>query len=353
MGAIIVKNGNIIGSGMHWASGSPHAEVAALKDLTPEETNGATIYVTLEPCCHWGKTPPCTDLLIQHRFANVIYGLRDPNPTVAGKGAAALTQAGMVCEQHTLPEIESFYESYQFWWTHRRPRVIAKLAVSLDGKIALSGGKPIRLTGPAVAQFTHLQRRYADAILTTAKTIQHDNPALNVRLSSEMSGDVAEMGEVISPIAKPIYILDSHCQTSLTAKIWNTASRVTIFHAQHLSDESSKALNAFKARGANTVPVPMISSNATHPNTHRLDLQEALETMGTEGVHECWVEAGGQCFTHLLQNNLVQRAYVYVAPKCLGKDAWPGFPVDSDVFIGAKDYNWQIIGEDAVCEITW
>ena len=151
VGAVIVKQGNIIGSGFHWASGFPHAEVVALEGLTPDETDGATIYGTLEPCCHWGKTPPCTDRLIQHHFAKVIYGLSDPNPDVAGKGVAALAEVGIVCEQLTLPEITAFYESYQFWWKYRRPRVIAKLAVSLDGKIALSSGKPISLTGATVA----------------------------------------------------------------------------------------------------------------------------------------------------------------------------------------------------------
>jgi diaminohydroxyphosphoribosylaminopyrimidine deaminase/5-amino-6-(5-phosphoribosylamino)uracil reductase len=353
VGAVIVKQGKIIGSGNHWASGFPHAEVAALEGLTPEETDGATIYVTLEPCCHWGKTPPCIDRLIQYRFAKVIFGLPDPNPNVAGKGAAALTQAGILCEQLTLPEIVSFYESYQFWWKYRRPRVIAKLAVSLDGKIALKNGKPISLTGAAVGQFTHLQRRYADAILTTAMTIQHDDPALNVRLLGEVGGNIAILEEGVNPISKPIYILDSDCRIPLTAKIWNTASRVTIFHAHNLSDEGNKALKAFKEQGANTVPLPLKTSEISPGSTHRLDLKVALEAMGADGIHECWVEAGGQCFTGLLQEKLVQRAYIYVAPKCLGRDAWPGFPVDSDVFVGAKDYNWQIIGEDAVCEFNW
>ena len=344
MGAVIVKAGKVIGTGVHWASGFPHAEIAALNDLTPDQTASATLFVTLEPCCHWGKTPPCTDRIIQHRFAKVVYGLRDPNPAVSGQGCRVLLEAGIACEQLELPEITDFYQSYCFWWQHHRPRVVAKLAMSLDGKIALSGGKPIAITGAALTAFTHRQRRLADAILTTVKTIQNDDPQLNVRLATSPDGQSSSIkNEVVS---KPIYILDTHCRMSLTARIWDTASRITLLHGAEIPSSEKTALQALQDRGAQTVAIPQ--------NAHgRLNLTAVLEAIGSDGIHELWVEAGGQCFSSLIQDKLVQRAHIYLAPMTLGADAVPGLGRNTDVFVGAKDYNWQIVGRDAVCTIDY
>ena len=116
VGAVVVKDGRIIGQGCHFASGSPHAEVEALSACS-EDPAGSTIYVTLEPCCHWGKTPPCTSLLIEKKVGKVVYGFPDPNPVVEGKGAEALQHAGIPCERENNPEVNRFYESYAYWTT--------------------------------------------------------------------------------------------------------------------------------------------------------------------------------------------------------------------------------------------
>jgi diaminohydroxyphosphoribosylaminopyrimidine deaminase/5-amino-6-(5-phosphoribosylamino)uracil reductase len=126
VGAVVVKNNKVISTGFHFASGAPHAEVDALNKCG-DEARGATIYVTLEPCCHWGKTPPCTQLLIDRGIKTVIYGLSDPNPLVAGKGHANLEAANISCEQYTVPEISAFYASYYYWHKTGLPWVTAKI----------------------------------------------------------------------------------------------------------------------------------------------------------------------------------------------------------------------------------
>src|SRR3990167_3956342 len=181
VGAVIVKEGQVISTGTHLGSGHPHAEIEALKSLG-DQAKGATLIVTLEPCCHFGKTPPCTDQIIKSGIGEVYFVLLDPNPVVAGKGVTALKKAGIRCELIDLPEIRAFYESYIYWINNHRPWVTAKMALSLDGKIAGPDRVSVNITGKALQQLTHQYRQKSDALLTTINTIIHDNPQLNVRL---------------------------------------------------------------------------------------------------------------------------------------------------------------------------
>lgn len=302
------------------------------KKIDPELAKDATVYITLEPCCHHGRTPPCTDFLIRRKVKKVIYGMQDPNPEVAGRSAAILQAAGIACEQISVPEIDDFYRSYQYWWQHKMPWVTAKIALSLDSKIAAPGGKPIAITGPEARLLTHQWRKRSDALFTTASTIIQDNPELNVRLPEETYG-------------KPVYVLDSWLRTPLHSEIFNTATQLTFFHR---IDAPAGTLAAMQERGVNCVPI-----GADLHHQQYLNLNAIMHVLAVEGVHDLWVEAGGNLFSHLLEANLIQRALFYVAPKFLGDHAITAFHADADYLRDAKQISWQQIGQDVAGEILF
>jgi diaminohydroxyphosphoribosylaminopyrimidine deaminase/5-amino-6-(5-phosphoribosylamino)uracil reductase len=327
VGAVIVKNNQIIATGYHYGPGYPHAEVDALNKIDETASRGATLYVTLEPCRIWGRTPPCTDLLISRGIVQVIYGIKDPNPQVAGQGIAQLEQAGIQCVQEPSLEVEEFYRAYKHWWHTGMPFVTAKLALSLDGKIAGKDG-PVAITGKKLAQFTHQQRMQADAILTTARTIICDDPLLNVRLTQET-------------IAKPLYILDTHLATSNNAKIWQSAKTLTFFHADTVSQEQ---ISAKQSRGARCIAVPLT-------NNHCLDWQALLQQIGSDGFHAVWMEAGGQAFESLLQTDYCQQVYLYIAAKVLGEAALTGLR-HANVLERFQNIHWQVCDKDVICQLN-
>jgi diaminohydroxyphosphoribosylaminopyrimidine deaminase/5-amino-6-(5-phosphoribosylamino)uracil reductase len=209
VGAIIVKDHKVLATGFHLGPGTHHAEVDAIKKLSPAETAGATIYISLEPCCHFGRTPPCTDALIQAGIKRVVYGYEDPNPLVKGKSQSLLQAANISCDYLPIAEIDAFYQSYSHWHLTKMPFITAKIALTLDGKMAGKLGQPIAITGPALQEFTHQSRKLSDAILTTAETILKDDPQLNIRLKNTI-------------FTKPIYILDRQLKVSPEARIFST-----------------------------------------------------------------------------------------------------------------------------------
>lgn len=326
VGALVVKEGRIIGEGAHWACGYPHAEAAALEPLG-KEAEGAVLYVTLEPCAHHGRTPACTDLIIRSGIREVFFGMRDLNPHVRGFGAAFLEKAGIPCRLLNLPEIHAFYESYAFWLRHHRPFVTVKLATTLDGKIAGPKGQPIAITGEECRQFTHQSRFESDAILTTIATILSDDPQFNVRLGEETH-------------KKPLYILDSQLRLPLNARVFQTTESITVFHADSAPEEKRKNLAALG-----------VSCIAVQSDEQGLNLAEILNRIGKEGRHDLWVEAGGRCLQSFLQQNLAQRAYIYVAPKILGNEATGAF-LSPHSFPTAQ-IAWKILGSDAVARISF
>lgn len=319
VGAVVVKNGVVISEGKHWACGHAHAEVDAIQSLSPEQMKDATIYVTLEPCCHRNKrTPPCTDLIIRSGIKEVYYAFKDPNPEVAGQGALLLQKEGIVCQQLELDEVTRFYQSYSYWWKHHKPWITAKLALSLDGKIALQSGIPTAISGEKCNQYTHEWRKKSDAILTTAKTILADDPQLNVRLNAEI-------------IQKPVYILDRQLQVPLSARIFKTASKVVLFH--DVDVEESKLLQ--------NAHIQYVKINSLEG---KLDLEAVLIHLGKEGVHDLWIEAGGTCVQSFMQQKLLHRLILYVAPKILGPEAYPAF---SEHFTFDQGFlQWKSLGDD-------
>ena len=327
VGAVVVKNGKIIAQGAHEYCGAAHAEVAALQD-SEGDPRGATLYISLEPCRHWGQTPPCTDAIIEAGIAEVIYGADDPNPQMAGQSAVILQQAGISTRRIALPAIEDFYRSYRYWWQNHRPWVTAKLAMSLDGKIAGAGGKPVKITGDRLKAYTHQCRRQSDAILTTARTVNNDDPQLNVRL------------EEIN-ISKPIYIIDTHLSLKEDLKIYQTAKSLTVFHAEDASHDKRQLL---LSQG--------IHCHALLSHEKGVDLIGMINAIGDDGVHDLWVEAGGVLLQSLLEEALVQEVYFYVGTKMLGSDALPGLTGHEDLLAIAKSYQWHMVGEDVYCHFN-
>lgn len=326
VGAVIVKNNKIIGAGFHHGPGTPHAEVEAFENCS-EDPSGAAIYVSLEPCCHWGRTPPCVDLIIKEGISIVYYGSIDPNPIVSGRGMLKLQEAGISCNHLALPEVDKFYKSYNYWNQTGLPWVTAKLALSLDGRIAGEEGETTIITGETAAEFTHYQRYRTDAILTTARTIEKDDPKLNVRLAH-------------GNYKKRIYILDRTLTIDNTKKIFQTAEEVIIFY------DSKTSKSAIDLPNAVFHPVKITDDN-------KLNFREILSIIGKDGVHDLWVEAGATCFNTLLNENLLNKAYIYMSLKILGDKALHAFNSSTDLLFSAKNINWQQLGRDMVCEMDF
>lgn len=326
VGALIVKDGVIISEGAHQACGQPHAEAVALQILGGV-ASGATLYVSLEPCCHQGRTPPCTEAIVAAGIRTVIYGYQDPNPIVAGQGHQQLLAAGVEVLHLSLAEIDEFYRSYRHWQLHQKPWVRAKIALSLDGKIAGPAGERIHITGLPLKQHTYRCRQRSDAILTTAKTILHDDPSLDVRLENIIEN-------------KRLYILDRGLQLSVQAQIWKNTQPITVFYS---AEKSGKLAAERVKQGVHYIEVS--------EHNKQLDLDQILAQIGQDGVHDLWVEAGGILLESLLAVDCVDELQIVCAPTWLGSDAQSAFSSNSLNFERFSQKLWVQIGDDAVCEM--
>lgn len=320
VGAVVVKNNAIIAQGFHKGAGTAHAEVDAITKLNDIDCDGATLYVTLEPCCHYGRTPPCTELIIKKRFSAVYYAYRDPNPLVLGRGEQVIQAARIVCKHFPLPAIDNFYESYEYWIMHKRAFVTAKLAMSLDGKIALKGNKPIQLTNSMANNLTHQYRKDTDAILSTSQTIISDNPRFDARIDNRC-------------YKKKLFIIDGHRPISTNAKIFSTTEEITL-----LTNMPEK----YKSQTA-------ISCQKLSADENKINLQEAIDYISQLGIHNIFVESGGTLLTSLLKENLINRLLIYVCPTILGEHAIPAitdattipkasWKIFDDVIMGLFDF---------------
>lgn len=327
VGAVLVRGMEVVGAGHHWGAGFPHAEVVAVESAG-EKARGATLYVTLEPCCHWGRTPPCTGLIREKGISRVIFGFRDPNPKVSGGGEAELRRAGIAVERVSTPEIDAFYGPYAHWVRTGRPFVTAKLAMSLDGRISGPGGRPLRLTGAQTGERTHRARRAADFLLTSLRTMTADDPRLDARI-----------GERTYP--KRVGVLDRLAELPEDARLWSSAEKITVFHG---SDAPADRLDRLRLRGAELVGVS--------PREGRLDLDEVLAKIGIQGFHSLWVEAGGRVFQSLVSAGLADRAWVYVAPVALGEGI-RAFEGAEAALAKATSVVWSSAGVDVVGEFSF
>ena len=325
VGAVAVQNNHIIAKAYHPGAGKPHADQILLSELPPNLPN-VTLYVTLEPCNHWGKTPPCVEAIIAYGIQRVVYAYRDPNPVVhANNSPSLLKQHGIDVVFYPLTEIDHFYTSYQHWQLTKKPWVTAKMAQTLDGMCAGPDRERVNISNHLCSQFTHQQRLYTDVILTTARTINQDNPLLNARLSEQ------------NPLAKSIAIIDPQLQLNPESHILKTAKHCYIYHDVAIPIKTSYEHCSYYG---------ILSSSG------RLNLPAIIAHLGNLGFHDVWVEAGGTLFSALHQAKLVNRTYLYVAPMILGKQATLAYPTEV-MFKQARSINWQAMGDNALAVIDW
>lgn len=295
VGCVIVNDGAVVGEGWHEKAGGPHAERVALA-AAGEAARGATAYVTLEPCCHHGRTPPCTDALIDAGVARVVAAMQDPNPQVAGQGMAKLVAAGISAECGLLNgEARELNLGFVSRMTRGRPWARSKLASTLDGKTALQNGVSQWITGPAARQDGHRWRARACAILTGLGTVRRDDPRLNVR----------DVGTPRQPLK---VVVDSRLEISPSARLL-AEGQVLLATA---SPDPEKAA-ALLARGAEVAVLP--------DGQGRVDLPALLRELGRRGINEVHVEGGYRLNGALLALGLLDELVLYMAPCLVGDTA--------------------------------
>lgn len=322
VGCVIAQGEEIVGEGWHERAGEPHAEVNALRAAGPKAI-GATAYVTLEPCSHHGRTPPCVDALIAARVARVIFAAQDPNPRVSGRGAETLRRAGITVEPGLL-EAEAAELNPGFLKRMRsgRPWVRVKLAMSLDGRTALANGASQWITGPAAREDVQHWRARSSAILTGIGTVLADDPRLDVRLPDQPSG---------RPRLQPLrVVLDARLQTPPDARVLATGGSVLIITVAGQGDDDidRAARRALLAERGAAIEEVSASGSGSAASATRLSLPDVLDHLGRREINELWVEAGSRLAGALLQESLVDELLLYVAPKILGPQARPLVAMD-------------------------
>lgn len=302
VGCVIVNNGRVVGRAVTAPGGRPHAEPQALA-MAGAAARGAIAYVTLEPCCHHGRTPPCTDALIAAGIARVVIAAHDPDPRVNGQGAARLRAAGIAVEQGMLEdEANEVLAGFRQRITTGRPLVTLKLASTLDGRIATKSGESRWITGEAARRIAHALRGRHDAVLVGVGTVLADNPDLTCRLPGFRSTPVVRV------------VADSHLRTPLMARLVATAHDTpTWMLIRHGTDAVRRA--AFADLGIRLIEVPGADAG--------VDLQAGLTALGTAGITRLLVEGGAQIAAALLRAGLVDRIAWFHAPSVMGGDGWP------------------------------
>ncbi len=290
VGCVLVRNGEIVGRGWHAKYGGPHAEVNAVRDAG-EAAAGATAYVTLEPCSHYGKTPPCADLLIERKIVRVVSGMRDPNPKVDGGGIAKLEKAGIEVTTGVLEaECRKLNRGFISRMTKGRPWVTLKIASSLDGKIALENGESKWITGPEARAAVHAMRAASDAVLTGSGTVLADDPLLTVR---DAPGRTPRR-----------VILDRRLRTPSGAKILR-GGKVSVFTLESAPREKIRGLE-----DAGAEVVCLAGDNF---------LASVLDKLCGDGVNYLMVEAGARLFGAFTEAGLCDELALFAAPKIMGR----------------------------------
>lgn len=306
VGCVIVKNNELIGQGHHAYQGQPHAEINALNSLQSKDlAKDSTVYVTLEPCAHTGKTPPCVNALIDAQVNHVVIAMQDPNPLVAGK-SVALLQSHHIEVTESILEAEAFELNAGFIkrMTMNLPFVRLKMAMSTDGKTALNNGCSEWVTGEAARKDVQYLRARACAVLTGINTVLRDNPSLNVRLTEN------ELN--VETLRQPIrVVLDSQLRMPITAKMLKLAGETWLFTLN--TDDQKQQLLEQKG-------VKIFTQTS---QTNQLDLKKVLSTLAEQGINEIHTECGSTLAGGLIQQQLVDELIIYQAPKLLGHHA-PG-----------------------------
>jgi diaminohydroxyphosphoribosylaminopyrimidine deaminase / 5-amino-6-(5-phosphoribosylamino)uracil reductase len=358
VGAVLVKGGKIIGRGWHRQAGLPHAEIEALRDAQKRghSPRGAALYVTLEPCCTHGRTPPCTDAIIAAGIKRVVVGAIDPNPKHAGKGFKILRRAGIAVvwwgerprepknnskhgssgaspHQKIADECAQLNQIFNHWIVNRTPFVTVKAAMTLDGKIATAGGESKWITGEKARAHGMKLRQGSDAILVGINTILADNPSLTARIQkSESRSQNKNLRRII---------LDSMARTPLAAKI--VSDEFAVLTTIVVGKRAPKNRVAALAKKANVIVAPAKKS--------QIDLRWLLKKLGAENVTSLLVEGGGEVNASFLLGGFAQRAAFFYAPKILGgRDSRKGVAGNGARSLSGvlqlREVAWRRLGED-------
>ncbi len=334
VGAVIVKDGQVVGRGYHKKAGTPHAEVNALADAG-DAAHGSTIYVTLEPCNHQGRTPPCTQAIIQSGLRKVVVGMPDPNPQVAGGGSRFLASQGIEVISGILEdECRLINRPFQKMITTSRPWVIMKAGVSLDGRIAAENGNPGWITNEESRRYTHRLRDEVDGILIGIGTALADDPSLTTRLSGSGHRDPVRI------------ILDAGLRLPINARMLRQDSQAEtlVFCGTNVSPDKINDL-----RGAGAVPITV-----TATADGRLDLNDILQELGRRQMSSILVEGGSHVHASFLAQGLVDQVNLFYGPFFIGSE---GIPVADALGLSAiedaprlKEITTRRFGSDVMIE---
>ena len=302
VGAVVVKHGKIVGRGWTQPGGRPHAEIEALR-RAGAMARGATLYVTLEPCSHHGKSPPCADAVIAAGIARVVSAMEDPNPEVAGRGHARLRTAGITVDVGIqAATARRDHAGHIRRMRDGRPHVTLKLAISADGKVAGQGGRPIAITGEAVRNRVHLMRAHSDALMTGIGTALADDPVLTCRLPGMMK---------MSPVRA---LLDTKLRLPQRSRLFATARDTPLWIVAG-EDAPAAAEEAARAHGAQVV--------RTLEKNGRLDLHAVLNLLAARGITRLMVEPGPTLASGLIEADLIDEAVFFHSPMVIGDGGLP------------------------------
>jgi len=334
VGAVIVRNGKAIAEGYHRRAGGPHAEIAALRKAGVK-ARGAVLFINLEPCCHQGKTPPCTDALIASGIRKVVVGMRDPNPLVRGKGIRRLRQAGIKVETGILkPECERLNEVFIKYITTGKPFVILKSAISLDGKIATSGGDSKWITGEAARLKVHQLRDRVDAIWVGSGTVLKDNPRLTTRIAGKKGRNPVRV------------ILDHRGRIPYKARVFSQARRDRVVYVTSRSIAKARVQRLEKAG---------VEVWFSREKKGTVDMPDLMGRLGKEGLSSVLIEGGAQVNASALKAGIVDKVMFFVAPLLLGGNGavsaigGPGVKTLKQAF-RLKHFSLTSVGDDWMAE---
>lgn len=313
VGCIIASGDRVLGRGATTATGGPHAEIVALADAEKHacDVRGATVYVTLEPCCHFGQTPPCVDALINAGVGRVVVATTDPDQRVSGRGCQLLREAGVSVDTGLMESAaRDHHLHFLYRCKHQRPWVRLKIASSLDGRTALANGESVWITGPEARQDVQRLRAEADCVMTASGTVVTDNPSLDLRLTGEDLGLPAGV-----PVRQPLRaVLDSTCRTPADARLFECGGAIRLYICNGIKNNKYKELDG----KVEVISVP--PDNAGKP-----DLEYVLSDLAALPVNLVHVEAGAVLCGALLNAGLVDEIVVYLASHVMGNEARPQF----------------------------
>ncbi|NME81804.1 bifunctional diaminohydroxyphosphoribosylaminopyrimidine deaminase/5-amino-6-(5-phosphoribosylamino)uracil reductase RibD [Clostridium sp. SM-530-WT-3G] len=360
VGAVIVKNNRIIGMGYHEKYGENHAERNAIKNSF-EDVEGSTIYVTLEPCAHYGKTPPCIDLIIEKKFKRVVIGMLDPNPLVAGKSIKKLQDNNIeITVGIKEKECRKLNEVFIKYITKKVPFVVLKSAMSLDGKIATSNGESKWITSSESRKDSHKLRNKYMGILVGINTVIQDNPRLNCRIDKDELNDYSNLLGYIKQynlsvadgfelkfgkreVRNPIRIIvDSNLRIPMNSEVINDGG-ITIVGTVKGCNEGKK--NKLESMGIKVIE--------TESNYGKVNLTELIRKLGEEGIDSILIEGGGNINFSVLEEGIVDKVRFYIAPKIIGGEKskssieGSGF-LELDQSVELKNMEFEKIDKDFV-----